>query len=72
MSKRDELLFLQDILDSVNAIFEFTHGLDAELFSQNRLIYSATIREFEIIGEATPFIFQMQHCCNTIKFRGEI
>jgi len=53
MSKRDELLFLQDILDSVNAIFEFTHSLDAEIFSQNRLVYSATIREFEIIGEAT-------------------
>jgi uncharacterized protein with HEPN domain len=53
MSKRDELLFLQDILDSVNAIFEFTNGLDAEKFSLNRLVYSATIREFEIIGEAT-------------------
>lgn len=53
MSKRDELLFLQDILDSVNAIFEFTHGLDIDKFSNNRLIYSATIREFEIIGEAT-------------------
>jgi len=49
MSKRDELLFLQDILDSVNAIFEFTDGLDTEKFSQNRLVHSATIREFEAI-----------------------
>jgi len=53
MSKRDELLFLQDILDSINAILEFTTGLDVDAFSQNRLVYSATIREFEIIGEAT-------------------
>ncbi len=53
MSKRDELLFLQDILDSIDAIFEFTAGLDVEKFSNNRLVYSATIREFEIIGEAT-------------------
>ena len=53
MSKRGELLFLQDILDSTNAIFEFTEGLNLEQFSQNRLVYSATIREFEIIGEAT-------------------
>ena len=53
MSKRGELLFLQDILDSANAILEFTDGFDANMFSKNRLVYSATIREFEIIGEAT-------------------
>lgn len=53
MSKRAELLFLQDILDSANAILEFTDGFDADKFSKNRLVYSATIREFEIIGEAT-------------------
>ncbi|MCK9372652.1 MAG: DUF86 domain-containing protein [Sulfuricurvum sp.] len=53
MSKRGELLFLQDILDSTEAIFEFTNGLSVDEFSANRLVYSATIREFEIIGEAT-------------------
>jgi uncharacterized protein with HEPN domain len=53
MSKRDELLFLQDILDSTEAIFEFTNALSVDEFSTNRLVYSATIREFEIIGEAT-------------------
>ena len=53
MSKRGELLFLQDILDSSNAILEFTDGFDVEKFSKNRLVYSATIREFEIIDEAT-------------------
>ena len=53
MSNRDEHLFLQDIYDSVNAILEFTTGLDVDNFAQNRLVYSATIREFEIIGEAT-------------------
>lgn len=53
MSKRGELLFLQDILDSTEAILEFTTGLSVDEFSTNRLVYSATIREFEIIGEAT-------------------
>lgn len=53
MSKRDEHLFLQDIVDSVNAILEFTADLDANQFATNRLVHSATIREFEIIGEAT-------------------
>ncbi len=53
MYKRGELLFLQDILESVDAILEFTDSLSLEEFSNNRLVYSATIREFEIIGEAT-------------------
>lgn len=53
MSKRDERLYLQDIADSVAAIIEFTSTLNVEEFSKNRLVYSATIREFEIIGEAT-------------------
>jgi uncharacterized protein with HEPN domain len=56
MYKRDEKLFLQDILDSTKAILEFTNGLNVDEFSSNRLVYSATIREFEIIGEATIHI----------------
>lgn len=53
MPNRDERLFLQDIADSVKAILEFTKDLDVDAFAGNRLVYSATIREFEIIGEAT-------------------
>ena len=53
MSKRDERLFLQDISDAVDAIIEYTENINVESFSTNRLVYSATIREFEIIGEAT-------------------
>ena len=53
MSRRDERLFIQDIADSVAAIIEFTSKLTVEEFAKNRLVYSATIREFEIIGEAT-------------------
>jgi len=53
MFNRDERLFLQDIEDAVNAILKYTNGMDLETFSDNRLVYSATIREFEIIGEAT-------------------
>ena len=53
MSNRDERLFLQDIIDSVEAIMEFTAKLNGDEFANNRLVYSATIREFEIIGEAT-------------------
>ena len=53
MSNRNESLFLNDIIESINAIMEFTSLLDIDEFTNNRLVYSATIREFEIIGEAT-------------------
>lgn len=56
MSSRSELLFLQDILDSTDAILKYTKNLSIDEFANNRLIYSATIREFEIIGEATIHI----------------
>jgi len=70
MSKRHELLFLQDILESTNAILEFTQGLSLEAFSLNRLVYSATIREFEIIGEATIHLSsELQEKYNTVAWR---
>jgi uncharacterized protein with HEPN domain len=52
MPKRDLELYLQDILDSILAIEEYVDGLDIERFKNDRKTYSATIREFEIIGEA--------------------
>ena len=70
MSKRDERLFLQDISDSVDAILEFTKDLDVEGFSESRLVYSATIREFEIIGEATIHLSnELLSRYNTIAWR---
>jgi len=70
MFKRDERLFLQDIADSVEAILEFTKGLNAEDFSESRLVYSATIREFEIIGEATIHLSdKLLSRYNTIAWR---
>jgi uncharacterized protein with HEPN domain len=52
MSERNIRLYLTDILDSGNAILTFVNGLSFEEFCGDRKIYSATIREFEIIGEA--------------------
>jgi len=45
-------LYLSDIADSSQAIFEYTRELSFEAFCQDRKTYSAVIREFEIIGEA--------------------
>lgn len=52
MSKRPETLFLSDISDSIDAIQSFVKEVDFDQFRESRLIYSATIREFQIIGEA--------------------
>lgn len=51
MCKENEL-YLEDILDSINAINSYTQNLTYEDFSSDRKTYSATIRELEIIGEA--------------------
>ena len=46
------LLYLQDILDSGTAIQSYVKGSTFDHFVQDRMQYSAVIREFEIIGEA--------------------
>ncbi len=52
MYKRDVRLYLADIDESIAAIEEFTAGLDYETFAGDRKTYSATLREFIVIGEA--------------------
>jgi len=56
--KRDDSLYIQDILESIKAIEEYIENIDYNQFIENRMIYSATIRELEIIGEATGKISQ--------------
>ena len=52
MPKRDIRLYLEDILESSEAIKEFTKDLNFEAFRNDRKTYSATIREYIVIGEA--------------------
>jgi len=52
MSKRDSLLYIVDILDSIDAIEEYLENTNYETFCRDRKTYAATIREFIIIGEA--------------------
>ena len=54
--KRDLILFLDDILDSINAIQEFSKGMKKKELLSNRLKQSAIVREIEIIGEAVKNI----------------
>ena len=52
MSKRDHNLFLEDMLDAIEAISCYTNGLDIKRFIDDRKTVDAVIRNSEILGEA--------------------
>ena len=51
ISKKDQL-YLDDILESAQAIQGYVENIDLLTFIKDRKTYSATIHEFQIIGEA--------------------
>lgn len=56
MSDKNDLVFIQHILDSINAIEAFSKGLNKKELTENRLKQSAIVREIEVIGEAVKNI----------------
>lgn len=52
MSKREPFLLLQDIIESIEKIKSYTHGMTYDLFYNDDKTIDAVIRNFEIIGEA--------------------
>ena len=52
MPKRDYNLFLEDMLDAIEAISSYTNGLDIKRFIDDRKTVDAVIRNLEILGEA--------------------
>ena len=52
MSKRNDKLLLEDILEAIQKIKEYTKELNLESFIQDRKTTDAVIRNFEVIGEA--------------------
>jgi len=59
MSKRDDLLFVEDALESINAIESYVRDMSFDDFIHDRKTYSATIREYIIIGEAISKIIDL-------------
>jgi uncharacterized protein with HEPN domain len=49
---RDPRLYLDDILESIDAIEEYTANLDEDAFRSARLVQDAVLRRLQIIGEA--------------------
>ncbi len=70
MSDRRARLYLHDILDSGKAIEEYTKDFSYEQFVKDRKTVSATLREFEIIGEELGS-FQILSKNNIQKFIGK-
>ncbi|MBI4318994.1 MAG: DUF86 domain-containing protein [Chloroflexi bacterium] len=54
--KRDVRLYLDDILECVEKIQEYTKGINEEQFARNTLMQDAVLRRLEIIGEAVKHI----------------
>lgn len=58
MSKRDWVLLVEDILESIEKIEEYTEDLSFEDFAHFSLVIDAVVRNFEIICEASKNIPQ--------------
>lgn len=52
MSKRDNDLLLEDMLEAAEKIKKYTLGFDFSSFSKEDKTIDAVVRNFEIIGEA--------------------
>jgi uncharacterized protein with HEPN domain len=56
LPRRDLRLYLQDILDSIAKIEDYTGGVSEVEFLQNTQIQDATIRRLAIMGEAVKHL----------------
>jgi len=54
--KRDIRAYLEDVLESIEMIEEYTGNLTEDDFYENKLVQDAVLRRFEIIGEAVKHI----------------
>ncbi len=55
---KDDLAFIEHILNSIDAIESFSKGMSRKELASSRLKQSAIVREIEIIGEAVKNISQ--------------
>ncbi|HVN58951.1 MAG TPA: DUF86 domain-containing protein [Bacteroidales bacterium] len=53
---KNDLLYIDHILESIEKIESYTNDLTKKEFSKNELVQDAVIRNFEIIGETSKKI----------------
>jgi uncharacterized protein with HEPN domain len=66
MTKRNQTIFLQDILESIKQIEGYVLGITQDAFWLNKEKQDAVIRRVEIIGEAAKNVaddFKKEHQC---------
>jgi len=56
MMVKDDLAYIEHILDCIRKINEFSNGLSLNEFKTNEMVQDAIIRNIEIIGEASKKI----------------
>lgn len=54
--KREWRFYLEDMIDFAGKVLSYTDGLDQAGFVANGLIYDATLRNLELIGETATHI----------------
>ena len=54
--KKDNLIFILHIRDSINKILQYTYNISHDEFNANTMIQDAVVRQIEIIGEASKNI----------------
>lgn len=52
MPPRQWKLYLEDILNAIEKIERYTHGMDLQEFAASDITIDAVIRNFTVIGEA--------------------
>ena len=53
LSMKSDTTYLEHIVEAINTIEGFIVGVDYEMFSKNKMMIDAVVRELEIIGEAS-------------------
>ena len=56
MSTRSWYMRIEDILEAISAIEEYTAGMDFSSWEKDRKTIDAVIRNFELIGEAATHV----------------
>lgn len=56
MSQRQVRLFIEDMLEAISRVEQFTQGYREEEFERDALVSSAVIRQLEVLGEAAANI----------------
>ena len=54
--EKDDSVYLRHVLDAINTVEGYLHGVNEEHFKATQLLQDGTIRQIEIIGEAVRHV----------------